>query len=178
MATDSPTGNSGNDEAAFERIKRENQKLQEQLAESQKLIEDANRALGDVTLRDNLRGHYKAQGFGDPDWAADIMLPHVRGVESDKLADRLAEPQFARLVELGKSSTPEAQPPVEPVDSGTLPGYARPSPGSAGEQVSDPVLTIRSPEVKEMMRRNDQAGLQALVESGRLQSLSGERFNS
>jgi hypothetical protein len=72
----------------------------------------------------------------------------------------------------GDGSGPPATPPP--------PGSARPAPSpanSGGDPKPEP-LTMASPEVRELQRRNDRAGLRQLVKEGRLTLSPGNPYSS
>jgi hypothetical protein len=128
-------------------------------------LEKATDALSDFALRDRARATFKAKGAADPDWAADFALPHLRGVEPDKLDETLAAERFAPLfahpngAETEQTEQTEQVPPPAPGEraqsafGGPTPGGVSPTGGPTRTHYRDLKRTgVAEAEIRRMAR--------------------------
>lgn len=106
----------------------------------------------------------------DPRGTAEFLLPHVRDVEIDKLADHIESDAFkARLALFAPvaAPTPPADPPTPPADPG--PGFAGPGPSPGGQgQAPSGATSIRrdSPEYQRALAQGDHEQIQKWHDDG------------
>lgn len=154
---------------AHTRVKTERDQFKTQL-------EQVSSTLKGVALVDKAYEHFKGKGVSDPYGLAKAASRDslLAGVEDDALTGRLDD-WFTQQQAIwgatqanGGDDTEAKAPP--PATSATPPGAARPapSPGNDGGQVKPEPLTMQSPEVREMLKKGDRAGLRELARQGRL----------
>lgn len=124
----------------------------------------------DVGVLNRARAFFKESGAADPDWAAEFVIPHVRDVEIDKLAEVLSSDRFQPL--LGQVSggggtpatgTPAAEPEVPVEQPRGFGGGPQPAGGQAPS--ADRKIDPRSPEFKSASRsQKEQWDTQGLVD--------------
>jgi len=130
----------------------------------------------ELGLSDKARRHFTAKGVEDPDWAAEIALPSLKGVAGDVDVAEYLDQKFARLYPKG-SAEPGEVPPTDQVptaepDAAEPPGFARPSPSSEGAPPGQKKYTIRDPEIQQLIRNNDRDALARLDKAGQIDWLA------
>lgn len=104
-----------------------------------------------------------------------LLAPHLDGVTPEQISEFLAADQFKPLVTVNAPQTatsgeedqgePEDQPPAPGAPPATTPlGFGGPSPASDGKPIERRKFNIRSPEVRDMIARNDPQ-LESLMKS-------------
>lgn len=140
---------------AHERVTRERDQAMSRVKELEAVVQD-------VGIRDKARSFFKEKGHTDPDWAAEMSLPHLRDTSLDEIPNVLAGDRFSRFLAVSGSSgeppAPATDPvAVEPAASGFTGG---PNPAGGGQPPSPSKISPNSPEFKEAVARNDRALLQ------------------
>ena len=107
----------------------------------------------DVGYMESARKFFKSKQAPDPDWAAEMALPHIRTIPKEKLESVLASERFNPLWQ-------QAAPTVGEEDEGApdkrLPSVAQPSPAAEGAVRAElPKFNSQSPEYQSALRRND-----------------------
>lgn len=133
-------------------------------------LDKAKAALVDANLM------FEAQGFltgkvKDPVTAAKMVLPELRSFESaDDRAARLeaAVPLFAPLEQASPNPTPKDSDAVVP-DAPPTPSFMQPSPASDGAAPTQPKLTMRSPEVRELVKQGRDAEVKQMIARGEIE---------
>ena len=152
---------------AHERVLRERDELKAKL-------DEAATALRDLTLVDKARRIFAEKGVDDPDWAAEIALPHLRTVDKlDKIAE-VIDQRFAKLIPTTQtsdttSSDQQTAPPPPDVDATPAPPFARPNPAAEGAPPNgqrqyyptDPEIErlIQGPDGKQVLERLEKEGV-------------------
>ena len=146
---------------AHERMTAERDDLKTQLA-------DATNAIHDMTRLEGARKWFQTKGVTDADAKAELVMPHLRDVDPDKIGETLEQDRFIPLTQ-----TAEATPPVEPEEKEpeALPppqGFGGPSPAGDDKPPAQEKYSLRSPEVQELIRTNNRAALHKLYEEDRI----------
>lgn len=158
---------------ALEREKRRADAAEEKLA-------DATRALGDFAKRDRARAFFRDK-VSDPDGIADLVTPHLRDVELEKVSEILATDRFKPLLATAAPASPTGEPSAngEPAtEPATEPaveqpgGFGNPSPG--GVNGTQPVTTTTKIKVGDeayqaAVRANNVEQIEAWEKAGLLE---------
>jgi hypothetical protein len=124
---------------AFDRVKREKADLETKLAEANTQVADATVALADYQKRDAARTALKGK-VADPDAVADLITPHLKDVETAKVAEHIASEGFQPRLAAFKAAETPAPPEggdgegagVTPAEEPGSGGFGGPSPGGDG----------------------------------------------
>jgi len=165
---------------AHQRMTRERDELKQKL-------EEATATLTDLHKSNQARDWFISQ-LDDPtkevvqtaSAKADLVTPHLRDVEPDKIGNVLSQDRFKPL--LGSTTPPapsgdgngEGAPKGEesaPVESPPKPppsGFGGPNPSGDGAPPAPDKYTLDSPEVRTLIERNDGEALKKLYDEGRI----------
>ena len=154
--------------------------LNARIAELEGTLEKANQALETVQRRDIARTALKGK-VADPDFAADMLAPHLRDIEPDKVADHIAsedfKPKLAGFVPAASTPTGDGEA-GEGEGTGTAAtppgadGFGGPSPGNdSGTTVANnggagQKIRVGSAEYKALL--SDPEGMEKARKDGRI----------
>lgn len=132
------------------------------------------RTVSDLGRNGKIRSALKGK-VSDPDYVADMMLPHLRDVEIDKLEETLGSDRFKPMVAAfatssgegdgdGAGKAPEKDPPADPGSGFAGPG---PNPGSGGNPpAAKQPVAHDSPEIRALIETGNHAQVEEMYKAG------------
>ncbi|REK35567.1 MAG: hypothetical protein DWQ20_05970 [Actinobacteria bacterium] len=156
-------GSNSNADEALKRVVEERDKARQE-------AEVLGAKLIDLDATRKAETFFRDKGATDPAKAAEFALPHVRTLDGEDFNAKLEElaPMFATAAPAEPAETPPTAATTEPT---AQPAAPIPSPGGDGTPVGTVTekLTLASDKVQALIRNNDGAALQALIDSGELE---------
>lgn len=139
--------------------------------EARKEAADLKGQLTASRVLNKAESHLRRQGIPEEELPnrMELLGPHLKDVSSDDVDTFLAEDRFKPLVTVNTpptGSSGDGEPTPEPDGESPIPLGLGPSPAGDGAPPAQKKYTIRSPEVQELIRRNDDAGLKKLYDDG------------
>lgn len=152
---------------AHKRVKTDNDNLKTQVKDLETQLEASRKVSG-------VESFLRKQGVSEEDIPSrmDLLAPHLTEIPVDQISNALADDRFKPLVAVppvleGKEDDEEEEtPPVVETPPG---GFGGPSPAGDSTPPEQKKFRISSPEVQDIIRRNDREALHKLYKDKRIE---------
>lgn len=161
------------DNESAERVSREaHDRVVRERDELKSKLEELSGSLQDMAYEREARKVFAQKGVANPDWAAEMALPHLRSAQSlSEIPELIESERFAPIFQMGQMGTPVA---ADEDDDRNVPSEnarrapAGPNPGGRNVNGNAALPPVTREEYNAAIARDDMEQIQAWHKEGRL----------